>query len=216
MQFYHPLDAILGQTSKIKLLRFLSQYPGQFTGRELARLTNLSHPIVHKVLEDLEQQGVILMKKSGQAFLYSLNEDNNLNKNLLLPLFKAESELKKQIVQILVKNLDFPIESIILFGSISQQSEKPTSDIDILVVLADNINLKETEAKLLSAGLKIVQEFGNQVSPIVINLSTLIKKLKTKDKLLSEILRQGQIIYGKSLMDLLVYARSKNSNQKRS
>jgi len=37
MHFNKLLDNILGQKSKVKILRYLVQYQGDFTGREIAR-----------------------------------------------------------------------------------------------------------------------------------------------------------------------------------
>jgi len=111
------------------------------------------------------------------------------------------------MAQSLIKGLSFPVESVILFGSIVQKREKPVSDIDVLVVVPDKIDPEKAESKIISQGTKLIKEFGNQVSPLVINLKDFLKKLEAKDKLLTEILRQGQVIYGKSIMDLISYAK---------
>ena len=207
MIFNRPLDQVFGQQSKVRILRYLSLHGGQFTGRETAKATGLTHPTCHLVLSQLREQGIVLMRKSGNALLYSLNISHQITKNIILPVFKREAELKQKMAQSLIKRLDFPVESVILFGSIAQKKEKPTSDIDVLVVVSDKIGPEKAESKIISQGTKLIEEFGNQVSPLVINLKDFLKKLKAKDKLLTEILKKGQVIYGKSTTDLISYAK---------
>lgn len=207
MVFNRPLNQVFGQQSKVRILRYLSLHGGQFTGREIAKATGLTHPTCHLVLSQLREQGIVLMRKSGNALLYSLNISHQITKNIILPVFKREAELKQKMAQSLIKGLDFPVESVILFGSIAQKKEKPTSDIDVLVVVSNKIGPEKAESKIISQGTKLIEEFGNQVSPLVINLKDFLKKLKAKDKLLTEIIREGQVIHGKSITDLISYAK---------
>lgn len=216
MQFYQPINNILGQESKVKLLRFLSQYNGQFTGRELARLNSLSHPIVHKSLSQLEEQGLILIKKLGQASLYSLNQKNYLNQKALKPLFQIESQLKKRVFKKLINKLDFKILSIILFGSMSQKKEKASSDIDFLIIIPNKTSIKKIEAKILNLSTEIAKKFGNQLSPIILKLSDFAKKIQKKDKLVNQIITKGHVVYGQSLTELFINAKNsiKKTKQK--
>lgn len=207
MIFNRPLDQVFGQQSKVKILRYLSLHNGQFTGREIAKATGLTHPTCHLVLSRLREQGIVLMRKSGNALLYSLNADHQITKNIIFPVFKKEAGLKQKMAQSLIKGLRFPVESVILFGSIVHKREKPVSDVDVLVVVPDKIDPEKAESKIISQGTKLIKEFGNQVSPLVINLKDFLKKLEAGDKLLTEILRQGQVIYGKSITDLISYAK---------
>lgn len=90
MIFTNPLDKIFSQQSKIKLLRFLVQHRGEFTGREIAKSVGLAHPTVHSALSHLREQGIIFMRKSGNALLYSLNRRHQATKDIIIPVFKKE------------------------------------------------------------------------------------------------------------------------------
>jgi len=212
MIFTNPLDKIFSQQSKIKLLRFLVQHHGEFTGREIAKSVGLAHPTVHSALSELREQGIILMRKSGNALLYSLNRRHQATKDIIIPVFKKESQLKEKMARSLVTKLSFPLESVVLFGSIAQRKEKPTSDIDILVILSNRVDPEKAESKIISQGAKFVEQFGNQLSPVIMNLSDFLTKLENKDKLLNKILNQGQVIYGKSITELISDAKAKHSN----
>lgn len=92
MIFTNPLDKIFSQQSKIKLLRFLVQHRGEFTGREIAKSVGPAHPTVHSALSHLREQGIIFMRKSGNPLLYSLNRRHQATKDIIIPVFKKESQ----------------------------------------------------------------------------------------------------------------------------
>ena len=101
---------------------------------------------------------------------------------------------------------------MVLFDSIAQNKEKPTSDIDILVILSNRVDPEKAEAEIISQGAKFVEQFGNQVSPVIMNLNDFLTRLENKDKLLRKILDQCQVIYGKSITELISYAKVRDSN----
>jgi predicted nucleotidyltransferase len=204
MRFKQPLDKILGQQSKIKVLRYLSQYPGEYTGREIARAVGLSHPIVHSVLASLKEEGVILMRKFGKSLLFSLAKDHQLVKEIIFPIFKKEANFIERITQLIAKKIKYPIESIILYGSIAKNKEGPKSDLDFLVVLPSNISPEKVEKRLLEFNTEIIKQYGNQLSPLVINKTDFLKRLKKKDKLLKNILKEGKVVFGKSISELII------------
>jgi len=135
-----------------------------------------------------------------------------VTKDIIVPVFKKESQLKEKMARSLVTKLSFPLESVVLFGSIAQKKEKPTSDIDILVILSNRVDPEKAESEIISQGIKFVEEFGNQLSPVIMNLHDFLTRLENKDKLLSKILDQGQVIYGKSITELISYAKARHSN----
>lgn len=204
MRFEQPLDKILSQQSKVKTLRYLSLYKGEFTGREIARAVKLSHPVIHSALASLEKEGVILMRKSGRSLLFSLAHNHQLVKQIILPIFQKEAQFKQKLVQLLIKEIKCPIESIILYGSIAQGKEKPESDIDLLIVLPPSGSPEKLEKKLMEFNSKIVRDYGNQISPLITDKKNFIKRLKKKDRLLKEIIKKGEVLYGKSISELLI------------
>lgn len=203
MHFNKLLDNILGQKSKVKILRYLVQYQGDFTGREIARACNISHPIAHKALSDLKDEGVIIMRKVGNCYLYSLAIEHELIKEIILPLFTKENKLLQKVTQILVFTLKNKIESIILYGSIVSGKEKAQSDIDLLII-SKKIKPEIIEKKILEINPKILIKFGNQISPLIMTKSDFWKKFKKKDKLIAEIVKKGKILYGKSISELII------------
>ena len=203
MHFNKPLDNILGQKSKVKILRYLVQYQGDFTGREIARACNISHPIAHKALSDLKDEGVIIMRKVGNCYLHSLAIEHELIKEIILPLFTKENKLLQKVTQILVFTLKNKIESIILYGSMAVGEEKAQSDIDLLIISRKGQKIF-IQKKILAANPKILNKFGNQISPLIMSRSEFLKRFKEKNKLMMEIMKKGRVLYGKSFSELIV------------
>jgi len=206
MKFNQPLDQILGQQSKVRILRLLSSKPGQFTIREISRRIDLTVPNISRALKELEEQAIVISQKAGRAILYTLNQNHYLVSNIILPMFEKESEAVKSLTEFLKKNLNGKVISVILFGSIAKKEEKAISDIDMLFVIDNRSNTQKIEREILEKNPEIIHLFGNPISPLVMTISEFISKFKKKDRLLGEILKEGEVLDGKLITDLLSHA----------
>jgi len=75
MRYYKTFDGILGQGSKIKILRVLTETDDvELNGREIARLAKLAPRIVNSSLYSLFRSGIVQMRKSGKSKLYSVSK----------------------------------------------------------------------------------------------------------------------------------------------
>lgn len=203
MRFINILDKILGQRSKVKILRFLASYKKEASIRELARETGITPPNMSRILKELENEGALISKKFGKSVVFSLKRGNFLIEKIISPLFKIEAEAKKELSRKIIKSIKFPVESIILFGSIARGEEKSGSDIDIAFVVKDSLDIGKIEKEILLINPIISGYFGNTIAPVVIRKSDFIKKLKKGDHFISAIAREGEVISGKLINDLL-------------
>jgi len=206
MLFHDPLDNILGQSSKVKILRFLIRSQAQLNGREIAKNIGLSHVKAHSALQYLSRSGLVNMRSSGTSILYWLNEDNILIKDMLRPLFEKESKLFENIVGIILKVSKNPLPlSMILFGSFAKETASEGSDIDIAVIYPDQKNKVSCEQELADAEKKITALFGNRLAYIPIKVCDFKKRFKANDRFVREITRSGRVVYGRSIAELLNY-----------
>jgi len=203
MKFNQPLDQILGQQSKVKILRLFSSRQGQFTIREIARRIDLTVPNVSRALKELEEQAIVISQQAGRSILYSLNQNHYLVSTAILPMFKKESEAMKNLTELLKRSFDHKIVSSILFGSLARKEEKGASDIDMLFIVDNGVSAKKIEQGILEKNPEIIHLFGNPISPLVMTVSEFISKFKKKDRLLGEILKEGEILDGELISDLL-------------
>lgn len=204
MLFNNPLDYILGQQSKVKILRFLVKSSAELNGREIAKAVGLSHVKCHTALRELSVHGLINMRRIGRSVLYSIEPENILVKFFLTPLYNKESDLVNILAKTIAKEFSPPKPvAIFLFGSIIKGQPRPNSDIDILLVQPDEKNMRQAKEELSKAERNAVKLFGNRLAPIMIKESKFKKKYKREEKLVKEVVKTGKIIYGKSLPELL-------------
>lgn len=203
MRFIKPLNQIFDKKSKVKVLRFLTLYKKEATIREISREVNITTPNVSRILKELENDGVIISKRAGRSILHFLNRKHYLVKNIILPIFRKEKEAKKDLSEFLKAKLNFQTESMILFGSIARQEETPISDIDLLLIIKDQSDPQELEEKFLALNSKVAECFGNSISPLIMRVSEFKTKFKENDKLLKVILKEGEVLRGKSISEIL-------------
>ncbi len=203
MRFKEPLNQILGKKSKLKILRFLSLYKKEATIREISRGVKVTPPNVSIILKELESEEIVLSKKVGRSILHSLNSKHYLVKNIILPLFCKEKKITEDLVKFLKSKINFPIESIILFGSTAQGKESPSSDIDLLFIVPDKSNVGNLEEKIALVNNRTIEYFGNSISPLIMKKSEVRTKFKRGNKLLKSIFKNGKLLYGKLISEIL-------------
>lgn len=199
-----PLEGILGQYSKVKILRFLVKSQAQLNGREIAKNVGLSHVKAHTALKDLTKHGVVNMRSVGSSLIYWLNEEHFLVKEIIRPAFEKEEALLKYVAGIILKEILPPRPlSIILFGSFAKGNALANSDIDVVIVYPHQKNKSLLAKELSEAEKRITLLFGNHLASVPFSIHEFQNKLKKKSAFINEIIRTGKVIYGKSISELI-------------
>ena len=124
MRYRKILEELLGQKTKIKLLRYLWSEDTAQSGRKIAKEAGINHWQCNKSLKELYSEGILSMQKAGNMYLYSLRRGNYIVDKIISPLFKAEAGTFQELVNEL-KSLKLQgILSMILFGSVMKTKEK--------------------------------------------------------------------------------------------
>lgn len=204
MLLIHQLDSVLGQTSKIRMLRFLVSTEAECNGREIAAAVGLSHVKCHTALQELNRHGIVEMRRSGQSILYRLHLKNVLVEKMLIPLFEREARLQNILGETIARYLKKPApKSAILFGSFASGNARPDSDIDVLVIVSQKKDIPLFKKRLEEAEIHITTGFGNHLSPIVMEEQEFRRKFRQKDKLIQNIVKKGKVLFGESVNDLI-------------
>jgi predicted nucleotidyltransferase len=193
----------LGQKIKLKALRFLVNYKGEATVRELSREIKATPSNVSRSLKELEKEGLLSSKRIGRSLLFSVNKERALASKIIIPLFQAEREIISELGKTLVRLIKVPYESLILFGSLARGEGRPESDIDLMIVIADSADTKRTEDEILAVNPEVSRVFGNSISPIIIKKSDFLKKLKRRDNFISAVAKEGETLGGKNIGEIL-------------
>lgn len=204
MLFVNPLDSILGQLSKVKILRFLCKTQAEFNGREISKITKLSHVKCHTALKSFASHGLLIYRNVGRSTLYKVNTDNFLIKNILQPLFSKEADLLEYLIIDIVKIFkELKPTSIIVYGSTIREDARADSDVDLLIIFKDDANPYLIKKYIEQVSELLSPKYGNQLSCKAIKESSFKQKIKNENNLYSEIIRTGKLVYGKTISELL-------------
>jgi len=203
MKYKHYLNEILAQKSKLSALRYLITKQDSVSVRELSRRIHVTQPNLSTILKELEQANVLVSKKIGTSLVFSLNQGHYLVEDVLAPLFRAENNSLTLLGDFLKKEIRSKYLSLILFGSIARGDSHHKSDIDLAVIIDNKANGIKVENGILALNPKIIKKFGNMLSPIVISQKDFSLRYKKGDKLILNITREGKIVGGKLISELL-------------
>jgi len=212
MKYSKALDDLLGQKSKLKILRHLSNTKMEMSGRQIASEIGMSPWVCHQALKELSAQGVVLMRNVGNTHLFRINERNYLVAEVLMPLFEAEEGLLDAAISEIVQGLEDRITSIVLYGSISRGEEEPTSDFDLLVVVPTSNDTKSAEDFFAIKNDYFISRFGNVLSPLILAAREFQERYRGGDQLIREIANTGRVVYGKSISEVITYAPQEDQN----
>jgi predicted nucleotidyltransferase len=213
MKYYQPLNDLLGQKSTVKILRRLSLTRLEMSGRRIAAELNLSPWTCHLALRELAEQGILIVRNVGRTHLFQLNEKNYIVEKLLLPLFAVEAELLPTAIREITVGLPGSIVSVILYGSISRHEERPSSDVDLLVLVAGENDRREVRAFFERENEFFIARHGNVLSPLILSVAEFDRRYRDGDELAREIVETGQMIYGQLISEVLAHESQENAQQ---
>lgn len=185
------------------VLRLLCR-EAELTGREIARKTGLSPRAAQQALQELYAAGVVHRKAAGASYLFSLNRARYEVKNILAPLFEGERGLAAAMTEELRKALPGKgVVSVIIFGSVARGESGRGSDLDIMILLEDTLDVRKAAAGVREKGGEFLAKFGTVVSPYVVSRRDFISRFDKKDKLIRNVVREGRVVYGEHFEEVL-------------
>jgi len=203
MRIHQPLNKILNNETKVKVLRFLYSNDIEWSGRRIAREIQISPATCHKALQELYSEGILLLRNVGKTYLYQFNHENYVAKKLLHPLFKKEERLLKVISRLLRDEFSEKVKerivSIALFGSVEKREDRPDSDINLLVLVSRAKDKEKIEKAFDNLNEKTVRLFGKIMSPYIESVSGFRRKYRQGLPVVREIVQSHKLISGKPL-----------------
>ena len=208
MRLHSPLDKILSGEIKIRVLRILCQNVGEMSGRQMAKMADVTPKTAHEVLQGLLREGVLIMRAVGKTHLFRLNEERAIVREVLQPLFSLERNLSERLFDLIRRTikksvLKDDILSVALFGSVHAKTERATSDVDLFVIVKTADLKKKTETLFSDIDQQLSSQWGNLISPYINSITELKSNAKKKTGLVPQILKSYQLIYGDRLEKLL-------------
>ncbi|MBK6915008.1 MAG: nucleotidyltransferase domain-containing protein [Ignavibacteriales bacterium] len=195
------LDYILYSPGLITVLRELNLRRPGISGREIARLTGITHRSALKALDNLEALRLVERQVIGKAYSFTVNRKHYVYQYVIAPIFEAEKELGNSINNKIKKTLGKFSISIILFGSVARKEENYESDLDICIVYKSGRRLLEEKVSQLRGDL--FSRYGISLAPYYISEKDFRSKAKNRKLPVINILREGRVISGKTITRMI-------------
>ena len=194
------LDAVLGSTTKIRILRALMPLRSPVSGGEARTLAGVrSKNGMQRALDELTDLGILEREQTGRIRLFRINRDHDLIPHLQA-LFEGEGQritaLRHMLEEILAGGaVREHTLSIILFGSNARGDARPGSDVDLLVVTEPG-QAEHVQDVLISATPDIQCRFGLRISPYSVPRERVRERYREGDPLMQNVHAEGRTLYG--------------------
>lgn len=193
MELNHPL-ATITPTLDGDVLTVLAQHEVTFTTGQLHRvLARYSEEGIRKVLMRLTRQGIVHSERVGSAYSYQLNRDH-LAAGPIIEL----AQLPRTLLRNLEKRLEswaFPPVYAAVFGSAARGTMTAGSDLDILLVHADDTPLTVWDEQVHVLAADVTRWTGNDTRPVEYAVSEL--DAASAEPFLRDVLEEGLTIAGR-------------------
>jgi predicted nucleotidyltransferase len=194
MKFHNTLEELFASKVKIAVMKLMCLNPERkYSGREMARILNISASRVLEVLELFRKNAVVNRETVGRSSQWGLNQESIVVEevsSLINVERKIYMALKSRIYETLIREKS--IQKVILYGSVARKKEKPESDIDVFILVTTKKD-KELAAALVGKLNKyLLPRYGNVISETI--YSEREWKDMEKTKIFKKIESEGEII----------------------
>jgi len=192
----------LSSKPKLRLLRFLALHPGAYTGRQLALAAGVQPKRAREALVDLVQLGLVRARIVGRASVYTLNRRHYAVRSILVPAFARETGWLDELGRRVLLVSAGVIRSVILYGSWARSEARPSSDVDLLVVVSDRARKEALERRLEVIRTLALDRFGVPVSLLLLTSHELTQRVRTRSRFIREVLEEGRVVAGRPISDV--------------
>ena len=193
MELNRPM-ATITPTLDGDVLAVLAQHEATITTGQLHRvLDRYSQEGIRKVLQRLTRQGVVLSNRVGNAYSYQLNRQH-LAAGPIIELAQLPQTLLKRLEDRL-ESWAFPPTYAAVFGSVARGTMTEDSDLDLLLVRADDTPIDIWEEQVGELAADVSRWTGNDTRPLEYTVSELTA---SRDELvLRDVLNDGLTVAGR-------------------
>jgi len=203
MDFVHPIAAVI-PGAQGRVLEALANTTAELNLRTLARLSGVSKAQVSRVLPGLVELGLVERREVPPSSQFLLVR-SHVAVRAILELGAVADTMVSEIGRAAGRMVVSPI-SVILFGSFARDEAGGESDLD--VVLVRPADLDDDDERWASAvdrwRAEVHAMSGNAVEVLEVAEQEIAPRLLSGGPLWRDIRRDGRVVHGLSLDDLLV------------
>jgi hypothetical protein len=187
------------------VLAVLARTDQPLSGRQVAALTEgrAGQWRVNEVLGQLAQAGIVLREDRPPAKLYRLNRDH-VAAEAVVALAGLREELLRRIREH-VGGWAPPAQAVWLFGSAARGEGGPESDIDLLVVRGDDVDVDDPSwtAQVADLGEQIWRWSGNSCEVVELAAAEVVAMVARDERLVGELRADAVALAGSAPRTLL-------------
>jgi len=171
------------------LLVLFKDFTGFLNANSISKVLGISHAGAQKIFKRLRNENIIISKTIGKSITYKLNFNDTYVCQLTSFLLADEANNFKRWKEEF-KELFVGDRIIVLFGS-AIKDYAHARDIDLIIVL-ENKEVKEVN-KILNKKEDVLPK---KLHAIKLNHQDLLDNLKSRDKVMIDIVKNAIILYG--------------------
>jgi predicted nucleotidyltransferase len=195
MRYTQPLDDLISSQARLRVLRYLCTASGEHTGREIARAIGMGETPTNRALKALADTLVVLYRVVGRAHYYRLNEEHALVERVLRPLFAAERAQRNAAVNDLLAELDAPLDTALIYGSVARGGDTWRSDLDVLLVTPTSDDARHVAERIWQRDDDLIRRYG-VISVQVLSRDELREGVQRGEGWLVGALQEGVVVRG--------------------
>jgi predicted nucleotidyltransferase len=180
------VEILFGAYRRQILALLLLRHDESFYVREIGRLTGVPAGSLHRELKLLSDAGLFLRSASGNQVRYQVDRTCPIHEELA-GIFRKTAGLADVLREALAP-LSGKIRVAFIFGSVAQGKERPTSDVDVLVV--GSPSFAAVVAALSGASARLRRE----VNPVVMTEAAFDAKRASRDRFVARVVREPKIM----------------------
>ncbi len=208
MDLAHPITVIASRLAG-RVLEVASGTTRPLAGREIHKIVGEgSHSGVWKVLNRLEEQGILIADRRSHATYYRANRDH-----LAWPLIEALVRLRGELTARLTAEItgwSVAPNHASIFGSTARGDADVDSDVDLLLVRSEDLApnaVEDWEDQVSSVRDAVRRWTGNRCQTFVVTPSRLAEHVRAGDPLVRAWLDDEVLLAGAPIAELVEAVR---------
>lgn len=187
------------------ILAVLAHADAPLSGRQIAKLAGgqVQQPRANDVLRELTEAGIVSCERHPSVHLYRLNRDHVVAEAIMM-LANLRERLIQRMREAVLGWVIAPV-AVWMFGSAARGDAGPHSDIDVLIVRHDAVDVdsESWQQQLSNLSSAVTAWSGNDCQILEFSRSELAELVASDERLVTELRSDALVIAGISPLRLL-------------
>ena len=201
MDFRRPVQSVI-PGAQGRILAVLAESTAYLNLRTIALLAGTSPAQTSRILPELARSGLVERREAPPSALFRLVDDN-VGSRIVRALSRSRETVLAELGS-QAETLEPGPVSVIVFGSFARGEAEADSDLDVLFVQPKGMNDDDYRwAAAVEGWRQFARRLtGNRVEVVETSESSVGRFLRSHKTLWTDIVRDGVVVYGKSLEGL--------------